>query len=245
MKPTLAKAYSDQNPTGMHMSEKLDGVRAIWTGSEFVSRNGKVFPAPLEIIKSMPKGIILDGELFGGRGNFQKSVGKVRKGEWSGLEYVVFDVVASGDYNARLARLASVELPAFVRVLDQSICNDAKHLDAFEAAILKAGGEGVMLRDPKAEYEHKRTSALLKVKRFKSDEAVITGYQDGQGKHAGRVGAFIVKMGKVTFKVGTGFSDAMRETPPAIGSIITFSFFELTDGGKPRFPSFLCVRNYE
>ena len=45
------------------------------------------------------------------------------------------------------------------------------------------------------------------------------------------------------FAVGTGFSDAEREHPPAIGSVITFRYQELSDGGVPRFPSFVGVRD--
>jgi DNA ligase-1 len=42
--------------------------------------------------------------------------------------------------------------------------------------------------------------------------------------------------------VGTGFSDAERENPPAVGSLITFRYQELSDGGVPRFPSYVGVR---
>ena len=42
------------------MSEKLDGVRAIWNGENFVSRNGNIFPAPKELCDTMPKGVILE-----------------------------------------------------------------------------------------------------------------------------------------------------------------------------------------
>ncbi len=44
------------------------------------------------------------------------------------------------------------------------------------------------------------------------------------------------------FKVGTGFSDHQREHPPAINSIITYKFQELTDDGVPRFPVFVGER---
>jgi DNA ligase-1 len=44
------------------------------------------------------------------------------------------------------------------------------------------------------------------------------------------------------FSVGTGFSDKERENPPPVGSIITFRYQELSDGGVPRFPSFVGVR---
>lgn len=45
-----------------------------------------------------------------------------------------------------------------------------------------------------------------------------------------------------TFSVGTGFSDAQRSNPPAIGSTITYRYQEMTDRGVPRFPSFVRVR---
>ena len=57
IRPMLARSYSCYDPEGWWMSEKLDGVRAIWTGCEFISRNGKTFPAPQELIDSMPSGV--------------------------------------------------------------------------------------------------------------------------------------------------------------------------------------------
>ena len=63
------------------------------------------------------------------------------------------------------------------------------------------------------------------------------------GRHNGRLGALDVELPDGTrFAVGTGFTDAQRETPPPIGSTITFRYQELTDGGVPRFPSFVRVR---
>ncbi len=44
------------------------------------------------------------------------------------------------------------------------------------------------------------------------------------------------------FSVGTGFSDAERGAPPPVGSVITFRYQELSDGGVPRFPSYVGVR---
>lgn len=41
------------------------------------------------------------------------------------------------------------------------------------------------------------------------------------------------------FRVGSGLSDDLRNNPPAIGTVITFKYQELTRGGIPRFPSFL------
>src|SRR5262249_5929274 len=44
------------------------------------------------------------------------------------------------------------------------------------------------------------------------------------------------------FAVGTSFSDAQREQPPPVGSLITFRYPELSEAGVPRFPSFVGVR---
>ena len=40
----LLKEYKDENLTGWMMSEKYDGVRAIWDGKELKSRNGNICP---------------------------------------------------------------------------------------------------------------------------------------------------------------------------------------------------------
>lgn len=75
------------------------------------------------------------------------------------------------------------------------------------------------------------------------DEALVTGYEEGKGKHQGRTGALVCRSrtGK-TFKVGSGLTDAQREAPPAVGSVITYKYNELTNDGIPRFPTFLRPR---
>ncbi len=74
-------------------------------------------------------------------------------------------------------------------------------------------------------------------------KAVVVEHLAGKGRHAGRLGAVVVELpGGLTFSVGTGFSDAQRENPPAVGSTITYRYQELTDRGVPRFPSFVRAR---
>jgi DNA ligase-1 len=105
------------------------------------------------------------------------------------------------------------------------------------------GGEGLMLRQPGSAYEVGRSMTLQKVKTFKDAEATVVDHQPGAGKHKGRLGALLVRLadGK-EFAVGTGFTDKEREAPPAVGSVITFRYQELSDAGIPRFPSYVGVR---
>merc|ERR1712100_610861 len=90
-----------------------------------------------------------------------------------------------------------------------------------------------------AEHRGGRTSDLLKVKSFFDAEAVVLAHIEGKGKNQGRMGALECrnKAGKV-FRLGTGFSEKDRDTPPLVGSVVTFAYTELTTAGIPRFPVF-------
>jgi DNA ligase-1 len=102
-----------------------------------------------------------------------------------------------------------------------------------------------MLRQPASAYVAGRSATLLKVKRFQDAEARVVGHQPGTGRHKGRLGALLELANGTQFAVGTGLTDAQRENPPPIGSMITFTYQELTDGGMPRFPTFVGVRQEE
>lgn len=252
MKPMLAKTYEMQNVTGWMMSEKLDGCRAIWTGSELLSRNGNKFFAPVWFTSQLPPGVMLDGELYLGRNNFQHGVGIIRKknpidSEWQTLRYCVFDAPErKGDFESRISFCTEILAKCEVgEVVAQTVCKGATHLQEFFSDLVAQGAEGVMLRNPGSAYEQRRSDNLLKFKPFGTDEAEVIGHQPGEGKHVGRLGALVCRWKDVVFNLGSGFSDTLRETPPQIGAQVSFVFQGLTDGGVPRFPVFLAERDYE
>ncbi|MEZ4320365.1 MAG: DNA ligase [Myxococcota bacterium] len=249
-KVLLAHSWEDQDPTGWWMSEKLDGVRAWWDGTQFLSRLGNPFVAPDWFVASLPSHP-LDGELFGGRGRFQDTVSIARRtdrsDQWRELAFVVFDVPEhGGPFEARLEHARSLELGAFAHVLEHRICEGRDHLVEELRQVEALRGEGLMLRRPGSRYVAGRSDSLLKVKTFHDAEATVVGHLGGTGKHRGRLGALEVALPDGTrFKVGTGFSDAEREDPPPVGTIITFRYQELTRAGVPRFPTYLRVRPEE
>jgi DNA ligase-1 len=239
----------DHDPTGWWMSEKLDGVRAYWDGEAFVSRLGNRFIAPDWFVESLPANT-LDGELWVGRKQFPRTMSIVRSGAagaaWKDVRYVVFDAPDhGGEFEARCAFLRELlagDLP-YARALDHVVCEGFDHLRAELARVEALGGEGLMLRRPRSPYEPGRSSSLLKVKTFHDAEARVIQHVPGAGKHKGRLGALHVELPDGTrFNVGTGFSDAERGSPPALGAIITFRYQELTEDGVPRFPSFVAER---
>jgi DNA ligase 1 len=251
-KPPLLLAHAWDNAADLSdwwISEKLDGVRAYWTGKQFLSRDGNPYHAPDWFVEKLPD-IPLDGELWIDRGKFQQTVSVVRRQDksdhWKTVRYVVFDAPAQQDpFEERMTFLKDVLSSLTCQhttLLDQERCTGEQHLRKKLAEIEALGGEGLMLRQPASLYEVGRSSTLLKVKTFFDAEAVVIDHTAGKGKHKGRLGALVVQLEDGTeFNVGTGFSDAQRDSPPAIGSVITFRYQELTDGGVPRFPSFLRV----
>lgn len=69
-------------------------------------------------------------------------------------------------------------------------------------------GEGMMIRDPNALYEGRRTDKLLKVKKFDDAEAVVVGHQKGTGRCTNMLGALEMRADNgIEFKIGSGFND--------------------------------------
>ena len=247
MKPTLAKNYDPftQDPTGWLMSEKLDGVRALWDGSRLVSRNGNPFPAPAEWLAKLPK-IALDGELWIGRGQFQSTLSAVKRGDFSRLKYRVFDApTMPGCFYDRLSAISGHgEKNQWIPIAHE-FCGSHAHLERYFQSIVNDGGEGLMLRDPAMPYIQGRTNRLLKYKPADDSEGILITTEPGTGKLSGLVGTFVLKWGRHLVRVGSGIPDKIRLSPPPAGAKITFGFCGLTDSGLPRFPVFHAVRNYE
>ena len=107
-----------------------------------------------------------------------------------------------------------------------------------------------MLRKPGSKYEPRRTKSLLKIKPRYASECVITGYKPGKGKYEGLLGSFNCewipegKKQKVKFSIA-GMDDAVRasyKTSHPVGTQITFTYFGVTGGHKPRHPEYLRIR---
>jgi DNA ligase-1 len=246
------------DPTGWWMSEKLDGMRAYWTGSGLFSSLGNPIAAPDWLTDMLPDEA-LDGELWLGRGNFQDLISIARKKtardpRWKQVQFVVFDAPeVPGGFEKRTAALKKLVDEACrgqracpLVFLDQTKCKSKADLKKYLSSVERKGGEGLMLRAPNSGYRRSRTSDMLKVVSLQRAEAKITGHEKGKGKHAGRLGAYIAKFPSgATFNVGTGLSDRDRSTPLRKGTWITVQFKGYTDSGKPRQPSFIGARDYE
>ncbi|KID54665.1 DNA ligase [Pseudoalteromonas luteoviolacea] len=248
----LAKVYEQQKPVSEYLvSEKYDGVRAIWDGKQLKTRTGRIIHAPKWFTAVLPNRW-LDGELWAGYNNFAFVSSLVRRkvpdhDNWQQVHYLIFDAPDPmltfeqrfQKYQGIVNGLHSIH----IKPIPQYHFKTKAHLDDFYNQVLLRGGEGVMLHEKQATHQAGRTAQILKYKPKFDAEAIVMAHLPGKGKYQGMMGAITVKtMEGVTFNIGTGFTDELRKSPPPIGSTITFQYQGLTRYGKPRFASFLRIR---
>ncbi len=248
----LAEVYRNQVDVSQYLvSEKLDGVRGIWDGQTLRFRSGKTISAPAWFLDGLPKRP-LDGELWMGRGTFERLSGIVRReipdeAEWRQVRYMIFELPgAPGSFTQRAALIREILKQAnvlWLREIEQFQVVDRNSLQKRMTEVVMAGGEGLVLHRADAPYETGRSDTLLKMKPWEDAEAVVIGHLPGKGRHAGKMGALRVraKDGR-EFSLGTGFTDEQRRDPPPVGATVTYRYHDLTRKGLPRFASFLRVR---
>ena len=244
-------ASDDIDPAPYLISEKLDGVRAYWDGKTLRFRSGNIVDAPAWFVAKLPKQAV-DGELWMGRGRFEELSGVVRTEQpddpaWRQIKYMIFELPdAPGTFVQRYQNIRElvrrVNWPQLQAVEHFSLADHAG-LQRKLKQIVRDGGEGLMLHRADALYVTGRSKALLKLKPLLDIEAKVIGHIPGKGKFEGMLGSLEMETpdGK-RFRIGTGFTDAARKNPPAIGSIVTYKYRGLTKNGLPRFASFLRVR---
>ena len=249
----LAKTIgTDTDVTRYLVSEKLDGIRAFWDGRTLRTRRGGALNAPAWFVEKFPARS-LDGELWAGRGRFERLTGIVRKEkpvdvEWREVRYMIFELPeAPGTFRERaqaMRRIVDEAAVPWLQAVEQSEVGSRKELDRRLARVVRAGGEGLMLHRADAPYATGRSDDLLKMKPLQDAEATVIGHLPGKGKYREMLGALRVRTdGGVEFNLGSGLSDALRRNPPPIGTVVTFRYRELTDRGIPRFASYHRIRD--
>jgi hypothetical protein len=175
------------DPSGWWVSEKLDGIRAIWTGAQLISRTGHVIDAPKWFLLDLPSRIALDGELYLGRNCFHETQSVVmQKGfssdkRWMKIRYHVFDIPDARGLDFEEVQIILNESPViseskYIQVIKQNRIKDLDELLVIQRDLVKSGAEGTMLRKPGSKYRIGETYNLLKFKtnfnRESSDESM-------------------------------------------------------------------------
>jgi DNA ligase-1 len=239
---------SGLDPSAFLVSEKFDGVRALWDGRRLLFRSGRPIAAPGWFTQALPA-TPLDGELWLGRGQFDRGSGIVRRSmavdaEWRELRYMVFDLPGqSAPFAERVLQMAATVQAAglaWLQAVPQTRISSLLELQKQLRQLTRDGAEGLVLHRQDALWVPGRSDALRKLKTVPDEDGQVVGVQAGQGRHAGRMGALLLEMANgQRFALGTGFSDALRQAPPPVGAWVTYRYRGRTPSGLPRFASFL------
>lgn len=289
-RPMLAADAPKTLTFPLFASAKLDGVRAVVRDNQLVSRALK------PIRNQFTQGLFglaelngMDGELTVGPANAKNVMQATTSGVMStdgepDVTYWVFDFWTAQDMPfherhramERAFKDHAMDRHPRIKLLKQTLIHDQAELEAYEAVTLAQGFEGVILRRPDSGYKWGRSTAreawLLKLKRYKDSEAVVTGFielmhngneqvtdnlglamrstqQDGLVP-MDTLGALVVRDVKtgIEFHIGTGFNDQQRARIWANrdnlkGTVVKYKYFPHGVKEKPRHPVYLGPRH--
>jgi DNA ligase-1 len=211
---------------------------------DMFSRNGKEllnFPHVIEQISTVvkktppPYAVVLDGEIMSS--SFQDLMTQVhRKSDVKANDAILnlFDFIPLENFEegswdrTQLIRSKMVqawveqnhaELPNVVCLANELVdlgTNEGQlRYKEINAQAVAGGYEGIMIKDPEAPYECKRSVAWLKLKPFIEVSLTVVTTEEGTGKNVGKMGALVcegVDDGKaIRVNVGSGFSDQQRD----------------------------------
>jgi DNA ligase-1 len=161
------------------------------------------------------------------------------------LRFVVWDLVSLDQFNAKFCPFSRIDridnVSELVKNLELSGCQDISlveyricntHQDALDhfEAVVKAGGEGVVLKNFKGVWKDGTSADQIKLKIIVEGELAVVGMTEGEGRLKGMCGALICQSscGLVAVNVA-GLSDKLRkeffDNPDTIvGRIITLKY---------------------
>lgn len=274
--PMLAQKFTDQGHKikyPAYVQPKLDGIRCI-----AILKDGKctLWSRTRKLIKSCPHivaeierifraDIVLDGELYNHefKANFEHIVHLVRQDKkpdplCTDVQYHIYDIVNEDPYEKRYRKLVNcftignADRFKYLNWVETFLVTDEEEVSKYFDGYRSKGYEGAMLRNSKGLYLNKRSYDLQKVKEFDDAEFEIIGIDEGRGKLAGHVGAFVCKTreGKEFLAKMSGDTDNLKtyfnNHSLWEGKKLTVKYQGLTGAnGVPRFPVGVSIRDYE
>ena len=263
-----------------YISQKMNGTRGSHYEGKLISRQGKVYSGLQHIIDDLNKAglskYFVDGELIrknvdnlSDGENFRIGTGIINSDAESKeeIKFVIFDLVPAEEYKSKKFttkyskrkqdllllqekikenNLQNIEIvPMFYEGTDQT--QIMKWLDY----AVEHGMEGCMINKDKP-YAAKRTTDLIKVKRFSEYDLEVVDVLEGDGRLKGTLGALVVAYKGNTVNVGSGYTDEDRaylwaHKDELIGRVIAVKFKEETQDKKTglyslQFPIYVCTQ---
>lgn len=248
------------------------------------TRNGKVLENFSHItdylttqLDNFGRSYVIDGEIMSN--SFQELMTQVHRKdnvEASDAVLNVFDILPLSEFKQGISSMGQrrrlnflkenfskifgdsncIEIVPWIEVNLDEFIGDIEYRD-YNKQMVAEGYEGIMIKDPEAKYECKRTASWLKQKPFIEVSLTITAVEEGTGKNVGRLGALVCEgvddSKEICVNVGSGFTDGDRnsywqERDTIVGQVVEVRADAITqnqDGTYSlRFPRFLRFRGF-
>jgi DNA ligase-1 len=229
--------------------------------------------------KFLPDNTVYDGELLNvnteglnSKELFRKTQQRVRKdGIKEEVEFNMYDMLPITEFRMGKSVLGASDRKESVYLLIDDHCtgrkvgflrhikdvpviyfgSDKQQVKRLLDEAIAQGEEGVMVNVADGKYECKRTSLILKVKKFHPFDGLVVGVYEGEGKNKGKLGGVRITYKDLIVNVGSGFSDYERELywndpDEVIGKIGQCNYFEESENKKGekdlRFCTWDCLR---
>jgi len=262
------KKKVDFNKDNWYVSRKLDGVRCIAYIDEsgepkFFSRAGKEFDTLGKITEQIKKynlrEVVLDGEICmvdkDGNEDFQGIIKEIKRKDHviQNPKFLVFDILSLDEFDSKASdrifseRIAELkdffdvyDFEGFISQVDQFYVNDEEDLQTHMDTAVKSGWEGLMLRKD-AHYQGKRSSDIMKVKKFFDAEYVVIETEnavnrvivEGREVEEEMLRNVVIMHKGNRVQVGSGFNQEQKRyyyqhPEEIIGKTINVQYFEET-----------------
>ena len=245
------------------------------------SRNGKeltnfghITSAILDNIDLLARSYVLDGEIVSS--SFQDLMKQVHRKDDVQAEdarLMLFDMIPLSEFRAGASVLGQRRRSNFLRGLKRIFDHignidiiPQKEVDLdglvgqleyrqYNKDAVDSGYEGIMIKDPDAVYECKRSVSWLKQKPFIEVSLTVVETEEGTGRNAGKMGALVCEGidddKHIRVNVGSGFTDQQRDefwscrTDGQVVEVRADAITQNQDGTYSlRFPRFLKFRGF-
>ena len=241
---------------GWYASEKIDGWHAIWDGKGtlYTKSYKKTFAVPEKWMRLLPN-IPLTGEIKIKGKSATKTASLMKSNPmWEETYFHVFDVIGKHIKKPFYERVNIVEkavesacknIPNCPLIAaPQIIMKSRDDILSFYKKVLKKHGEGLVITHPDSKYDvsDKRSGERVKLKGRNDAEGVVVGHIMGGSRG---FKSLDVSYNGTTFHLGIGFNFEQRDNYKKLfplGTIVTFSYRGLGDGGRPKEARFVRVR---
>lgn len=272
--------YPVEDGSEFWLTQKLNGARATLYNGQLIARSGLAYKGLEHITQELEfartSGFVLDGELtLRDKGNlsdneaFRVATGIINSDDRDKTRicYTVFDVIPIQDFESNSPQVKYSQrrrvLDTMGRKFDKESCPvrvlpalyhgmDLSKIDSFLEQMVAEDKEGLML-NLDVPYRRTRHKGILKIKRFYTMDLPIIRCEEGTGRLAGTLGAFVLQYKENEVKVGSGFADEQRAAfwqsrGNIVGMLCEVKYKEISKDKKTgleslQFPVFVRIRD--